>query len=190
MMILVIILALLAALIIYIISIFNNLISLKNNYSKNWANIDVLLKQRNSELPKLIETCKEYMGFEQETLMKIVKAREVAMTATVQQDLTTLGAAETELHKNLVKLFALAESYPDLKTNKSFLQLQSRISDLENSIADRRELYNDSVNVYNIRIQQFPEILVAKLFGFQLAQLLKFSPEETEDVSIQGLFKK
>lgn len=180
----------LSALLAYGVVLYNNLIALKNNIAKNFANIDVLLKQRNSEIPKLIETCKEYMQYEQDTLLKIVKAREAAMLASSEKNIAALGTAEGDLHKNLMKLFALAENYPDLKTNKSFLQLQTRISDLENAIADRRELYNDSVNLYNIRLQQFPDIIVAKIFAFKSAELLKFSAEETQDVSIGPLFKK
>lgn len=174
----------------YGILIYNNLISLKNNVAKNWANIDVLLKQRNSEIPKLIETCQEYMQFEQETLQKIVKARQATISATEQNNLTALGTAETDLHKGLMKLFALAENYPELKTNRSFLQLQGRISDLENAIADRRELYNDSVNLNNIRIQQFPDVIVAKLFNFASFGLLHFENKELEDISVNHLFNK
>jgi LemA protein len=186
----VVIIAVLLALIIYIILIYNNLISLKNNVAKNWANIDVLLKQRNSEIPKLIDTCKEYMQFEQDTLQKIVRAREATISASSTNNIPALGMAETDLHQGLLKLFALAENYPDLKTNNSFLQLQSRISDLENSIADRREFYNDSVNQNNIRIQQFPDVLVAKSFNFKAYDLLKFSKDEIQDVDVKDMFKR
>ncbi|TAF84929.1 MAG: LemA family protein, partial [Curvibacter sp.] len=85
--------------------------------------------------------------------------------------------------------FALAESYPDLKANEQFLQLQSRISSLENSIADRREFYNESVNINNVRIEQFPGVLVARFFNFKSAELLKFSSEELQDVDISARFK-
>lgn len=184
-----VIMILLIASIFYVIFIYNILISLRNTVSRNWSNIDVLLKQRYSEIPKLIETCKQYMQFEQETLQKIVAARQMAMDASKTANLTQLGLAETDLHKGLLKLFALAENYPDLKTNNSFLQLQSRISDLENSISDRREFYNDSVNINNTRIQQFPDVIVAKMFHFPPAQFMKFGEEETQDVGVQTLFK-
>jgi LemA protein len=183
------ILALLVALVLYAITIYNNLISLKNNVSKNWSNIDVLLKQRYSELPKLIDTCKEYMQYEKGTLEKIVTARQAAITATEGRDVIALGQAESSLKNGLLKLFALAENYPDLKTNGSFQKLQARISDLENNIADRRELYNESVNINNTRIQQFPDILIAKIFDFKSFELLKFSKVETEDVGIEDHFK-
>lgn len=174
---------------LYCIMIYNTLVSLKNNVAKNWSNIDVLLKQRYSELPKLIDTCKEYMQYEKGTLEKVVAARQAALTATNAHDVIALSAAETELKSGLGKLFALAENYPDLKTNLSFQKLQTRISDLENAIADRRELYNDSVNLNNVRIQQFPDVIIAKTFQFNALPLLKFTQEETDDIPIEGRFK-
>lgn len=180
--------ALLVALIVYCIIIFNNLVFLKNNVSKSWANIDVLLKQRYSELPKLVDTCKEYMQYEQSTLQKIVVARQAAVSASEGRDIIALGQAESSLKESLGKLFALAENYPDLKTNEVFQKLQTRISDLENSITDRRELYNDSVNRNNVRIQQFPDVIVAKLFSFQHFDLLKFSESEIQDIGISSRF--
>lgn len=181
-------LALLVLLIIYSISIYNNLISLKNNVARNWSNIDVLLKQRYSELPKLIDTCKEYMQYESATFEKIVAARKMALNATEGHDLIALGQAESTLKEGLGKLFALAENYPDLKTNQAFQKLQTRISDLENSIADRREFYNDSVNRNNIRIQQFPDIIIASLLHFKAFDLLKFSSDEIQDIGIKNQF--
>lgn len=185
----ILIIALLIALLSYCIMIYNNLVFLKNNVSKNWANIDVLLKQRYSELPKLVETCKEYMQYERTTLEKVVEARKAALSATTGRDIIALGQAESLLKSGLNQLFALAENYPDLKTNQSFQKLQTRISDLENMIADRRELYNDSVNRNNVRIQQFPDIIIARFFVFPAYDLLKFTKEETEDVKITSQFK-
>lgn len=176
------------ALLFYGILIYNTLITIKNSVSKNWSNIDVLLKQRYSEIPKLIETCKQYMQYEQETLQKIVQARQTAVAAKEAFDLNSLAQAETTLHQGLFKLFALAENYPDLKTNHSFIQLQGRISDLESAISDRRELYNDSVNINNIRIHQFPDLIVANLFNFKPFELLKFGEEETKDVPVNAFF--
>lgn len=186
---LIILLALLIGCMAYGVSIYNNLVLLKNNVAKNWSNIDVLLKQRYSELPKLIETCQQYMQYERATLQQIVEARNVALEATENKDIAAIGQAEITLKSSLGKLFALAENYPQLKTNESFQKLQSRISDLENSIADRREFYNDSVNRNNVRIQQFPDVIVAGMFNFQPFVLLKFSEEETQDVDIKNSFK-
>lgn len=181
-------LVILAVLIMYIIMIYNNLVTLKHAVSKAWSNIDVLLKQRHDELPKLVEVCKQYMEYEQETLEKVVQARSAVMSARGNSDVAALGLAETQLRMGLGNLFALAENYPELKANDSFQQLQSRISQLENSIADRREVYNESVNNNNVRIEQFPDVLVARLFNFRDFTLLEFSEEEKRDVNIKSLF--
>ena len=130
----------------YITFLYNRLVTLKNNVRQGWANIEVLLKQRHDELPKLVAACQQYMGYEQQTLGQIVAARGAVLKARNQKDMKALGAAEADLHAGISQLFALAENYPDLKTMQSFLQLQDRISGLENTIADKRELYNDSVN--------------------------------------------
>ncbi|MCG8434922.1 MAG: LemA family protein [Gammaproteobacteria bacterium] len=183
-----IILGIIAAVIIYFVNIYNNLVRLKHNVSKAWANIDVLLKQRHDELPKLVETCKQYMQYEQDTLEKVMKARSAVQAAREAGDVGALGPAETQLRSGLMNLFAVAEAYPDLKANDSFQHLQSRISGLENSIADRREFYNEAVNVNNVRIEQFPDVIVANNFGFKSADLLEFSEEEKKDVNIKELF--
>lgn len=175
-------------LIFYIITIYNNLVALKHNVSKAWANIDVLLKQRHDELPKLVEVCKQYMQYEQETLEKVMRARTAVAEARQNQDVGSLGAAETQLRLGLGNLFAVAEAYPDLKANASFMALQGRITALENSIADRREYYNESVNINNVRIEQFPDVLVARHYGFKAFELLEFSEEEITDVDVKGLF--
>jgi LemA protein len=176
------------AILIYGVMIYNNLVRLKHDVSKAWANIDVLLKQRHDELPKLVETCKQYMQFEQETLEKVMLARSAVHNAAASGDLGALGAAEGQLRLGLGNLFAVAENYPDLKTNETFLHLQSRITGLENSIADRREFYNDSVNMNNVRIEQFPDVILARLFAFQPAELLEFDASELTDVNIGSLF--
>ena len=185
-----IIVGVLAAGILYAIIIYNNLVSLKHNVSKAWANIDVLLKQRHDELPKLVETCKQYMGYEQETLEKVMQARAAVSAAREKGDVSALGPAETQLRMGLGNLFALAEAYPDLKANESFQHLQVRISGLENAIADRREFYNESVNNNNVRIEQFPDVLIARNLGFGAKDLLEFSEEETKDVNVKELFSE
>ena len=172
----------------YAVILYNNLVALKHRVAKAWSNIDVLLKQRHDELPKLVSTCKEYMGYEQETLERVIAARSSVSTAREAQDMAALGKAETELRAGLGRLFALAENYPDLKANDAFQHLQSRISDLENGIADRRELYNDAVNLNNIRIEQFPDVLIARMLAFKSFELLEFSEEEKADVDIGQLF--
>ena len=181
-------LAIVAVIIFYMIFIYNSLVTLKHAVSKAWSNIDVLLKQRHDELPKLVEVCKQYMQYEQETLQKVVEARSAVMSARTAADVEALGKAETQLRMGLGNLFALAENYPDLKADNSFQQLQSRISQLENSIADRREIYNESVNANNVRIEQFPDVIIARMFAFKDFRLLEFSEEETRDVNIKSLF--
>ena len=178
----------LLAVVVYFVMIYNNLVQIKHNVSKSWANIDVLLKQRHDELPKLVETCKQYMKFEQETLTKVMEARSKVFSAREAQNVGQLGQAEGVLRGALGNLFALAEAYPDLKTNQTFQQLQTRISSLENGIADRREFYNESVNINNVRIEQFPDSIVAGMFNFKPAQLLEFAAEEKADVDVKQLF--
>ena len=174
---------------VYTITVYNSLVTLKHNVDKAWSNIDVLLKQRHDELPKLVETCKQYMRFEQETLEKVMQARSAVSTARERADVSALGVAETQLRTGLGSLFALAEAYPDLKANQNFKHLQSRISGLEDAIADRREFYNESVNTNNIRIEQFPDVIIARMFNFIKRELLQFSQEELKDVNLQELFK-
>jgi LemA protein len=179
---------LIAVSIIYIIIIYNNLVSLKHNISKAWSNIDVLLKQRHDELPKLVETCRQYMKFEQETLEKVMQARSSVASAQQAGDVSALGQAEGVLRLGLGNLFAVAEAYPELKADETFNHLQARITSLENTIADRREFYNESVNNNNVRIEQFPDVIVARFFNFKAHNLLEFAVEETTDVSIRDLF--
>jgi len=185
----IVLLGVLLVAVVYAVMIYNNLVQVKHNVSKAWANIDVLLKQRHDELPKLVETCKQYMKFEQDTLTKVMEARSRVSAAREQQNIGALGQAEGALRATVGNLFALAEAYPDLKTNQTFQQLQARISSLENAIADRREFYNESVNVNNVRIEQFPDAIIAGMFNFKSAQLLEFSTEEKADVDVGGLFK-
>jgi LemA protein len=178
----------LVVVLVYGIQIYNRLVSLKYNISKAWSNIDVLLKQRHDELPKLVEVCKQYMGYEQETLQKVMEARSQVSQAREGGNLPALGAAETQLRLGLGNLFALAEAYPELKADTTFQHLQDRITALENSIADRREYYNESVNLNNVRIEQFPDVIVANKFGFKSSELLEFSDEEIADVNVGSLF--
>lgn len=184
----VIILAVLALAIGYSIVIYNGLVALKHSVTKAFANIDVLLKQRHDELPKLVATCKQYMQHEKDTFERIVQARQSVSQAQAGNDIKALGMAETQMRMGLGSLFALAENYPELKADQSFQQLQSRISSLENSIADRRELYNESVNNNNVRIEQFPDVIIANFFKFKAFDLLEFSEAELKDVEMHKLF--
>ena len=183
-----VLLGILAVLLVYFILIYNALVSVKHQVAKAFANIDVLLKQRHDELPKLVEVCKQYAGFEQETLERVMRARSAVAEASAKEDVSALGSAEGALRLGLGNLFAVAEAYPELRTNEQFQFLQQRISGLENGIADRREFYNESVNINNVRIEQFPDVIIARLFNFGSKELLEFSEEERRDVDIRKLF--
>ena len=169
------------AIIGYFITIYNGLISLKENIKKSWSNIDVILKQRHDELPKLISVCESYTEFEKGILDRLMKAREKYFKAS---GVTKKSEASNEVTAALQGIFALAENYPDLKANKNFMQLQTRISHLEETLADRREFYNDSVNNYNIRIKQIPDVLVAGMLNYRDEEMFKVSEKERQDVKI------
>jgi LemA protein len=180
--------AVIVIVLVYGMMIYNNLVTLKHGVTKAWSNIDVLLKQRHDELPKLVETCRQYMEYEAETLERVMKARAAVSSAREKGDVGALGPAESELRIGLGNLFAVAEAYPQLKANETFQHLQTRISGLENSIADRREFYNEAVNNNNVRIEQFPDLVIARFFGFRSAELLQFGDEEKKDVDLKALF--
>lgn len=172
----------------YGIAIYNGLVTLKHNVLKAWANIDVLLKQRHDELPKLVEICRQYMQHEQDTLVQVSVARAAVFGANQRHDVAAVGAGEGSLRKSLGQLYAVAESYPELKADKQFKHLRDRISTLENTIADRREYYNESVTLNNIRIETFPDVIMARWFGFRSQATLEFSAAETADVNLKALF--
>jgi LemA protein len=177
-----------AAVLFYGVNIYNHLVRIKHNVSKAWSNIDVLLKQRHDEIPKLVETCKQYMTFEKETLEKVMQARNAVSSARQSGNVGKLGAAEGMLRMGLGNLFAVAEAYPELKANENFQHLQGRISGLESAISDRREFYNESVNINNTRIEQFPDIIVARMLNFEPRDLLEFEQNEIVDVDLSKLF--
>jgi len=177
-----VILLVVAGLLIYFITIYNSLVRLRNDIDKAWANIDVLLKQRHDELPKLLETCKGYMQYEQKTFQLVTEARTAFMKAT---SVSEKAQADNLISGALKSLFAVAENYPELKANNNFMQLQGRISELEEKIADRREFFNDDVNTYNIRIQQLPDVFVAHLLKLQRRDLFKVSEEDRRDVEMK-----
>src|SRR5580704_2776720 len=166
----------------YLITIYNSLVRLKNDIDKAWANIDVLLKQRHDELPKLIETCKGYMQYEQKTFQLITDARSAYMRAG---SVGEKAAADNMITGALKSLFAVSENYPDLKANNNFMLLQKRISELEEKIADRREFFNDDVNTYNIRIQQLPDVFLAGMMHLQHRDLFKVTDEDRQDVEVK-----
>jgi LemA protein len=185
---LIVVLAVVGVTVIWAVMTYNNLVNLKHGVSKAWANIDVLLKQRHDELPKLVETCKQYKQFEQQTLQQVTDARGRVHDARMKQDIPALGQAEGALRAGLGGIFATVEAYPELRSVETFQLLLARITGLENSIADRREFYNESVNVNNIGIEQFPDSIIARAFGFMPFELLRFSDSEKKDVDVKQLF--
>ncbi len=172
---------------LYFVSIYNGLVRLSRDVDKNWSNIDVMLKQRYDEIGKLVKVCEGYMKYERETLEKITSLRTDYMRAGSVEEKGKIDGAITGALKTI---FAVAENYPDLKTNNNFIQLQTRISEIENNISDRREFYNDSVNFYNIRIHQIPDMIVAGMLGYKDKTLFKVSEEERKDVDIKFEFPK
>jgi LemA protein len=169
-------------LLIYTVIIYNELVRLRNDNDRAWANIDVLLKQRHDEIPNLVETVKGYMKHEQETLLAVTQARAASMSAETvgqkaQADLMVTGA--------LRGLFAVAENYPQLRANDNFLRLQNRISELEERIADRREFFNDDVNTYNTRIKQIPDVFLASLMNLKPREMFKVAEEDRREVEVQ-----
>ncbi len=177
-----VILALIMAVIIYSIVIYNGLVALKNNIDKSWSNIDVLLKQRFDELPKLVKVCEGYMNHERETLEAVIKARSMLQSAGGEEAAMN---AQNAISGALRSLFAVAERYPDLKADAGFRQLQGRVTEIENAIADRRELYNESANIYNTRIESVPDVFIARMFNYGPRKLWEIEPEHRRDVEIK-----
>ena len=170
------------ALITYGVAIYNGLIAMKNNIGRSWANIDVLLKQRHDELPKLVKTCEQYMKHERAVFDKLSEARAALIGA---RSVGERAEAEGQLTRALGQVFAVAEQYPNLKADTSFLELQRRITQIENQIADRREFYNDTVTTYNTRIQQIPDAIVANWLALTPAELFKVDEADRQDVEIR-----
>lgn len=168
----------------YIVSIFNSLVQVRNNVDKAFKNIDILLQQRHDELPKLIDTCKAYMKYEKETLGEIIGLREQYVQAKTADEKTKV---ENGLNKHMMMFFAKAEAYPELKANNNFIQIQNRVSAIESSIADRREFFNDSTNIYNIQIERLPHLILARMLNYTRRALLEVPEEKKQDVKMDFL---
>lgn len=169
----------------YVIIVYNSLIRLKRDIKRAWKNIDVLLKQRHDELPKLIDACKEYMGYEKKVLKDITEKRAKVEKASSPKE---QARADNELRGALSNLFAVAEDYPKLRATENFQKLQKRISSLEEQLADRREFYNEVVTTYNTRINQIPYNFIANLLGYKEKELFKVPEEERKDIKISAQF--
>ncbi|MGE0582207.1 MAG: LemA family protein [Steroidobacteraceae bacterium] len=159
---------------VYAAALYNQLVLVRHNVGKAWANIGVLLKQRHDEIPKLVEACRQYTQFEAGLLARLTSARAAAIAAQQRASASAVGRAEGALRAELALIAATAEAYPDLKANTQFGALQARLSDLETAIADRREFYNESVRINNVTVERFPARLLAGWFGFRPAELLAY----------------
>src|SRR2546430_3731863 len=181
-----VLLFLIVALTGYLIGVYNGLVRVRAAVKLAWSNIDVLLVQRHDELPKLVEVCKQYLHYEAGTLERVMRARAGVDAARSSGSMSTLGGAERELRSGLTGLYAVAEKYPELKASEPFRHLQERISGLETAIADRREVYNDAVNTNNVRIDAFPDALIARLGDFPPAQLLHVQADRSEEHTLNS----
>lgn len=169
----------------YLVMMYNNLVRLKRNIEKASSNIDVLLKQRNDEIPKLVDSAQEYMDYEKDVLNEITEARTEVQSANTPEE----KAEADQMMKNaLGNFFAVAEDYPDLKSTEQFQQLQERISSIEDQISDRREFYNSSVTTYNTRINQIPYNILAGSMNYTEKEVFEASESEKQDVNISDQF--
>jgi LemA protein len=174
-------LALLAA--FYAVSVFNGLISLRNNIEKAWANIDVMLKQRYDLIPNLVEAVKGYKRYEKGLLSDLARIRALAGRA---QTLAQKAAASDALASSLKSVFAISESYPELKANEGFMELQKQLASIENQIADRREFYNESVLLFNTKIKSMPDMVVARILNYKEKEYFKATSEEQKAVRVKA----
>lgn len=158
-----------------VVSTYNRLVMLRNNVDKSFVNIDVLLKQRADEIPNLIKVVKESMRFEESMLTKLTEMRTGFLNANSPEEKVEFS---NQMQNQLKSIFAVAENYPDIKTNQNFQLLQGRVSQIEDAISDRREFYNESVTMYNIGIQEFPNLILAKIMLYGKKQLLQISEQE------------
>ena len=177
---LIVILVIVVLLIIWAISLYNNLVKLRNNREQAFAKIDVQLQQRHDLIPNLVATVKGYAAHESETLQKVTNARAAAMTANSINDKIQ---AEQQLGQALANLKVAVEAYPDLKANQNFLELQSELSDIENKLAAVRRFFNSATKELNNAVQTFPSNILAGMFGFHKEPMFEVAPEERASVS-------
>ena len=176
--------------VIYVVGVYNRLVNLTESAKAKQANIDVLLKQRHSEIRKLVETCGRFLAHEKATFDMLARARNDAQIAEASGDIKAIGQKESELTRGVSRLMALAESYPELKSDQIFVGLQMRIAALEEVISDRKEMYNESVTFLNTAVAQFPSNLIAGFFGFERMSLLIIEEEFKRDVDLSDMLWK
>ena len=165
--------------VLWLIGIFNGLVKLRNRVKNAWSQIDVQLKRRHDLIPNLIETAKGYMKHENETLVNITKARNLAQNANGPGE---QGKAEAGLSQAMSNFFVVVENYPDLKANENFLSLQEELTSTENKIGFARQFYNDETMVFNTKIEMFPSNIVAGMFNFKQSEFFEIEDEAEREV--------
>ena len=180
-----VVLGILAVLALIIVGMYNGLIRLKNRVDEAWSDIDVQLKRRHDLIPNLIETVKGYAKHEEGTFTKVTEARNMAMQAQAGGDNKKLAEAENMLSGTLKSLFALSESYPELKANENFLELQRELSDTENKIQASRRFYNANVRDFNTRLQVFPTNIFGRMLGFKDREYFEAEEGEKKNVEVK-----
>ncbi|MGN1268994.1 MAG: LemA family protein [Candidatus Aphodocola sp.] len=167
---------------LYFVSTYNSLVGLRNKVKDQWSQIDVVLKNRNDLIPNIVETVKGYAKHEKETLNEVIEARsKMASANTPEEEMKASG----EVTKALGKLFALAESYPELKANENFMDLQNKLNEVEEKIRYARQFYNDSVLTYKNKLEMFPSNIVANMFGFKPEAFFEATEEERKNVQVK-----
>lgn len=172
----IIIVAVIVIIVLFIIMTYNAFVRLRNWVREAWAQIDVQLKRRHDLIPNLVNTVKGYAAHEQETLAKVIEARNNLLSGSPQERID----ADSEMQGALKSIFALSEAYPDLKANQNFMQLQEELTTTENKVAYSRQLYNKTVAEYNIKVDTFPAMIIARLFNFNKEQQLVTPEAERE----------
>ncbi len=177
-----IILGIVTVIIFVFVSIYNSLIRLKNQIDRSWSNIEVILKQRFDEIPQLVQIIEQFVNYENKILSKLIEARKNYSSAQTIKDKMD---SSQRMSMAFTGLLALSENYPELKSNENFKQLQNRISDLENQLADRREHYNESVTNFNTRIEQIPDVIVARSLNYLPKEMFKVAEEEKQKPNLK-----
>lgn len=178
----IILIVVIVLIVLFVISTYNTLVSLRNRVKDQWAQIDVQLKRRFDLIPNIVSTVKGYAKHESETLENVIKARNTFLSASTKEEEMK---ADGELTGAISKLFALAESYPDLKANQNFIDLQTELKETENKIASSRQFYNDTVLKYNNKIEMIPSNIVAGLFHFKTESFFQANEAERENVKVE-----
>ena len=179
---LIIILVIVLLIVLYVISTYNLLVTLRNKVKDQWSQIDVVLKNRCDLIPNVVETVKGYAKHEKGTLEAVINARNKAVSATTKEDEIK---ASGEVTQALSRLFALTESYPELKANENFIDLQNKLNEVEEKIRFARQFYNDTVLTYRNKLEMFPSNIVANMFGFKPEAFFEASEDERKNVQVK-----